>query len=279
MPLPPPSAHPGGMAKETFQITAEAAELYESVFVPSLFAEWAPLTVGIAQAVPGSAVLDVACGTGVVARAAAEAVAPGGRVVGLDLNPNMLAVARRVRPDLDWRQGDVADLPFPDGAFDVVTCQMALMFFPDREAAVREMARVTAPGGSVALCVPAGLGDQPAYGRFVDVAARHAGPEAMSLLGTYWSCGDLAELTALAASTGLTVTATRTHSGTARFPSSDALVATEVESTPLVERISPIVYEAIRDDARAALAEFTTPEGRLDAPLVGHLLAATPAAR
>jgi ubiquinone/menaquinone biosynthesis C-methylase UbiE len=50
--------------------------------------------------------------------------------VGVDLNEAMLTVARRVRPDLEWQQGDVAALPFPDGSFDVVLCQMALMFFP-----------------------------------------------------------------------------------------------------------------------------------------------------
>ena len=65
-------------------------------------------------------------------------VGPSGRVTGLDLNEGMLAVARRLRPEIDWRQGDAAKLPFEDSAFDVVVSQFALMFFPDRVAAVRE---------------------------------------------------------------------------------------------------------------------------------------------
>ena len=85
----------------------------------------------------------------------------------------MLDVARRVGPDLDWRQGDAAALPFADGRFDVVLCQMALMFFPDRAGAVAEMARVVAPRrhGRRAAC-PARSSDQPAFAPFVELAAR-----------------------------------------------------------------------------------------------------------
>ena len=97
---------------ETFQLSVEAAEEYESRFVPALFAEWAPHLVEAAGVAPGQVVLDVACGTGVVARTAADRMGGQGRVVGLDLNEGMLAVAGRLRPDLEWRKGDAADLPF-----------------------------------------------------------------------------------------------------------------------------------------------------------------------
>ena len=108
------------------------------------------------------------------------------------------------------------------------------------------------------------------------MAARHAGPEARSLLNTYFACGDLDELTGLFGQAGLQVTATRTHSGTARFPSIDALVSTEVESTPLRERISEEVYERIKTGAREVLAEFTTADGALKAPFEVHVVAARP---
>jgi ubiquinone/menaquinone biosynthesis C-methylase UbiE len=258
--------------RETFQLSVAAAEAYEARFVPALFAEWAPRLVELAGVAPGQAVLDVACGTGIVARTAADALRGQGRVVGLDLNEAMLAVARRVRPDLEWRQGDAAALPFPDGAFDTVLCQMALMFFPDRARALGEMRRVVAPGGTVAVVVPGQLASQPAWGPFVAMVARHAGPEAVSLLSTYWACGDLDQLRALVGSAGLDVTATRTRLGTARFESVDAFVATEVESTPLIDRISQEVYARIREDAREVLRTFTTPAGAVEAPLEGHLV-------
>jgi SAM-dependent methyltransferase len=259
---------------ERFQVSLQAAEQYEARFVPAIFAEWAPLLADAAGIGPGQAVLDVACGTGVVARTVAGRVGDTGRVVGVDLNEAMLTVARRVRPDLDWRQGDVADLPFPDASFDAVLCQMALMFFPDRTAALLEMARVTRPGGVIGLAVPASLDAQPAYGPFVDMATRVAGPDAAALLGAYWACGDLAELRRSIAAAGLEVVDARTHAGTARFGSADVLVATEVEGSPLAEWISAETYERIKVGARAVLAPFTAPDGRLDAPLHGHLVVA-----
>ena len=261
---------------ETFQVSAAAAEAYESTFVPALFAEWAPHLCDLAGVRPGQRVLDVACGTGIVARVAADRLAGAGRVVGVDLNEAMLAVARRVRPDLEWRQGDAGALPFEPASFDRVLCQMALMFFPDRARALREMRRVTAPGGVVAVSVPASLADQPAYGPFVEMATRHAGPDAASLLSAYFACGDLAWLTGLVDSAGLRVTATRTRAGRATFDSVDAFVATEVESTPLFGRISGEVYRRIREGAREVLRPFTAPTGRLEIPFTGHLVGAEP---
>jgi 2-polyprenyl-3-methyl-5-hydroxy-6-metoxy-1,4-benzoquinol methylase len=96
---------------ETFQVSVEAAEVYESKFVPAIFGEWAPYVVDAAGVAPGQAVLDVGCGTGVVAREAADRMGGQGSVVGLDLNEGMLAVARRLRPDIEWRQGTPPRFP------------------------------------------------------------------------------------------------------------------------------------------------------------------------
>lgn len=259
---------------ETFQIPIEAAEAYEAAFVPAFFAQWAPILCDAAGVGGDQRVLDVACGTGIVARTAADRV--GARnVVGVDINQAMLTVARRVRPDIEWRQSDVAALPFEDGSFDAVLCQMALMFFPDPIQALQEMARVAAPGGTVAVLVPSSLDAQAAYGPFVDMAARHAGSEARSLLSAYFACGELGALRTLLAQAGLGAPTSETHLGTARFPSVDALVTTEVESTPLGERIRAEVYEQIRDGARTVLAPFTTADGSLEAPFKVHVVAAT----
>jgi SAM-dependent methyltransferase len=259
---------------ETFQIAANAAEVYESKFVPAIFGEWAPHLVKAAGVVPGHAVLDVACGTGVVARTAADRLGGRGKVVGVDLNPAMLAVARRLRPDIEWRQADAADLPFPDDSFDVVLCQSALMFFPDVAQALREMERVVTTDGTVAVQVWGRLESQPGYGPFVEVAARHAGPEAVNLLSAYWVLGDLGTLTARFEAAGLRVTATRTRLGAARFDSIDELVTTEVQSTPLGERISDETYRRILEDTRDALARFRSASGPVEVPIEGHVIVA-----
>jgi ubiquinone/menaquinone biosynthesis C-methylase UbiE len=261
---------------ETFQIPLEMAELYETKFVPALFAEWAPHVVDMGDVTAGQSVLDVACGTGIVARTAATRVGHQGRVVGVDLNPAMLTVADRVCRDVELHRADVVDLPFDPGTFDVALCQMALMFFPDRQRAVGEMGRVVKPDGTVVVMVPSSLDAQPAYRLLVELAARHAGPEAVAMLSAYWVCGDLDELCQTVRSAGLEVLSTRTRMGTARFDSIDEFVAVEVEGTPVRERLTDGEYDTVRREAHSVLAEFTAQDGTAQIPIEGHLVAARP---
>jgi SAM-dependent methyltransferase len=259
---------------ETFQITSAQAELYEAKFVPAIFGEWAPHLVDAAGVSAGTRVLDVACGTGVVARAAADRVGAAGAVTGVDLNEAMLAVARRIRPDLAWRQADAADLPFPDGSFDVVLSQSALMFFPDPVLALGEMGRVATARGTVAVQVYSSLDAQSGYRPFIQAAARHAGPDAVNLLGTYWIHGDLDALGRLLDRAGLRVAGVRTRTGTVRFDSVDEFVGIEIGATPLADRIDGDVYGRILADSREALARFHTASGGLAVPIEGHIVTA-----
>jgi SAM-dependent methyltransferase len=258
---------------ESFQIPIEAAEAYEAAFVPAFFAQWAPVLCDAAGVVAGRRVLDVACGTGIVARVAADRIGAAG-VVGVDLNEAMLAVARRVRPGIEYRRADASALPFDSGSFDTVLSQMALMFFTDRAASLREMARVTAVFGTVAVLVPGALDHQESFSRFVEMAGRHAGSDARSLLGAYFVCGDLDRLVGLVEAAGLEVTTARTVAGTYRAPSVDAFVTTEVESTPLAERISEEAYRRIRSGAHSVLAPFLTSDGAVEAPFESNLVVA-----
>ncbi|HET6693856.1 MAG TPA: methyltransferase domain-containing protein [Pedococcus sp.] len=264
-------------ATETFQITAEQAEVYEERFVPALFAHWVDAVLDSAGPRAGQDVLDVACGTGIVARHAAERVGPTGHVTGLDLNPAMLAVAARVAPDLAWRQGDVARMPFDDDRFDVVTCQSAAMFFPDLAGALREMARVTRPGGVVAVQVFDRREDQPAYGPWIAMVARHAGKDALRMLGTYWVHGDRDLMRTTCGSAGLRVTAVHDHERPACFPSLEAMVLTEVNATPLGDRLSQGELDAIVADSYEVFEPFRTAgEETLTIPLTGYVVVATP---
>jgi SAM-dependent methyltransferase len=261
-------------SSESFQIPIEAAELYESAFVPGFFAQWSPMLCELAGVGTGSTVLDVACGTGIAARTAADRVGTSGPVVGVDLNRSMLMVAERVRPEIEWRQADAAALPFDRELFDAVLCQMAMMFFPDRQRAVAEMARVVKPGGAVAIVVPSALEEQPAFEPFVRLAAHLTGPEATSLLTTYFVCGAAGDLERLLVDAGLTVSETRSVMGTYAAPSIDAAVTTEVESTPLVERISTEVYDELRRRTRELWRAYAAPDGTLRAPFASRFAVA-----
>jgi SAM-dependent methyltransferase len=259
---------------ETFQISAEQAEFYESKFVPAMFEELARHTVDAANLTSGQSVLDIACGTGVVAREIADRRGGGAGIVGLDLNEAMLAVARRLRPDIEWKLGDAAQLPFPAASFDAVLCQAALMFFPDRVQALGEMARVVRPDGTVCVQVFGSAESQPAYGPFIEVAARHAGPEAIDLLNSYWVLGDLDLVGSLFDAAGLEITSIGTRLTMGRSASIDEAVRTEVEGTPLIDRITDDVYRRIIEDSREALKPFTAEDGKLAAPVGVHLISA-----
>jgi ubiquinone/menaquinone biosynthesis C-methylase UbiE len=145
------------MKHEPWQVTAEAAELYERYPARYILGPWAPLLVDAARLAAGDRALDVACGTGVVARIAAQRVGPGGRVVGVDLNRTMIAVAGSlpapVGAPIEWLERNAADLQLPDASFDVVLCQQGLQFFPDKLVALREMRRVLNHGGRLVLSV------------------------------------------------------------------------------------------------------------------------------
>ena len=261
-------------SQETFQVTVEIAEAYEAHFVPAFFAQWSPMLLDAAGVTTGQRVLDVACGTGILARSAVPRVGEPGSVVGVDLNEAMLSVARRLRPDLTWLQGDAAALPVGDAEFDAVLSQMAMMFFPDPTAALREMRRVVRPGGTVGVLVPGALTDNPPYQAFVDIVTRHAGADARNLVTTYFVLGDLDGTAQLFADAGLRVTATSSPVGESHFGSIDDLVNVEIDSTPLGDRLDPGDRERILADCRAALAPYRQESGEVRFPFQCQLIIA-----
>ena len=108
---------------ESGQVAVAAAEVYEEFFVPALFAEWPARVLQAAAVQNGDAVLDVACGTGILAREAVKRVGASGSVVGIDINEGMLAVARRKAADISWKAAPAENLPFDARSFDRVVSQ------------------------------------------------------------------------------------------------------------------------------------------------------------
>ena len=159
---------------------ASIAGVYEEIYVPRIFIPWGRLLVEQAQLRPGDSVLDVATGPGTVARQAAERVGPKGRVVAADISAAMLDIARQ-KPrtpeaaEIHYVVSPAAPLLAPGAAFDVVTCQQGLQFFPDRGAAIREMHRTLRPGGRVVVAVWREIALQPSFAA-VNAALRECLP-------------------------------------------------------------------------------------------------------
>ena len=194
--------------------------MYERFMVPVMFAPWAAALLDHAGVQPADRVLDVACGTGTVARQAAVRVGPGGAVSALDLNPAMLAVAvgsaAPERPQIDWHHGSAQNLPFADAAFSAVLCQQGLQFFPDPVAALREMRRVLEPGGRVALLVSQGIESNPLYGQLNEVGRRLIG---VPIYAAPFSLGDPQRLEAMLTEAGFSEISVTPQARTVRFPS------------------------------------------------------------
>lgn len=156
---------------------ASFPELYEQELVPALFLPWVEPLLDAVGLNAGDQVLDIACGTGAVARQAARRVGPAGKVVGVDINAPMLAVARTAGPYVDWREGSAIALPLRrNEVFDVVTCQQGLQFFPERAAAAREMFRALRPGGRLGLSTWRPDEGFPFLLGLRRIAERHVGP-------------------------------------------------------------------------------------------------------
>lgn len=181
------------------------AELYEQYLGPTISDPWARVLLKYAAPQPSEHALDVACGTGSVARHVAPIVGAEGRVVGFDISPEMLAVARAlstpVGATIEWREGNAVALALPDGAFDLVLCQQGLQFFSDRAASLREMRRVLTDGGRVVLSVWQALQHHPIYEALFEATARHLGA-AISDVALPFSLWDAAELRALLSDAG-----------------------------------------------------------------------------
>ena len=174
MTTPQPPQPPGGEQRLFSQTSFP--EVYEHALVGPLFAPWVESLLDDVELGPGNRVLDVACGTGIVARIARERLGAGGTVVGLDLNSQMLAVARRVAPAIDWREGDAGALPLRDEEqFDVVLCQQGFQFFPDPAAAARQMRRALAKGGRLGVSTWRSDEEFPLLRQLRGIAERHVG--------------------------------------------------------------------------------------------------------
>jgi len=252
------------------QVAGSAAEVYERVFVPALFADWPPRVLAAVGARPGERILDVACGTGVLARAAESAVGKGGSVVGVDVNEGMLAVARRLSDRVEWRTGEAEALPFDDGSFDRVVSQFGLMFFADRTRALREMRRVLRPGGRMAVAVWASLDATPGYAAVAEMLEEVLGADVARSIEAPYALGDVAALRAAFVDAGLEGARIETVPGTARFASLDAWLHTDIRGWTLADVVDDAQFERLRREAPRFLGRFVGPEGRVEFDAPAH---------
>jgi SAM-dependent methyltransferase len=263
-----------------WQLDQSAPEAYEQYLVPPIFVPWADHLIDRANLHEDDRILDVACGTGIVARRAAERVGDGGSVVGLDINEGMLAVAEataaEIQPAIEWHQGDAADLPFPDEHFDAIFCQQALQFFDDPTEALREMRRVLVPDGRVFLSVWRLLEYQPGYVVLAEALERHIGDEAGAMMRSPFPAWNGDYLRALARDAEFDTVSLSIEVDSVRYPSIEEFVRREAASSPLAEAIGAVEQET-RDELVREVGdalEAYTDDGGVIFPMESYVLAA-----
>ena len=264
------------MAESSSTFT-RASAAYERIMVPAVFGPWAKDLLDTAALGPGMRVLDVACGTGIVARLAAPQVGPTGQVVGLDTNEAMLAVARaQVQPTgahVEWRQGDAIKLPLRDGEFDTVLCQHGLQYVPDRLAALREMKRVLASGARLGLSV---FSQSIGYQIFENTAAQFVGEKAATIMREPFALADLDELSGLLRMAELSIVEMRTKTLPARFASAADFIDYQLGGrlANAVSTLSDETRAALIVALRKAFESFVGSNG-LAFPMEAHVVVAT----
>jgi SAM-dependent methyltransferase len=226
------------------------ALVYEEYFVPAMFERWVPLLLERGTPQAGEAVLDVACGTGVVARAVAPRVGSEGRVVGLDMSGPMLEVARSLPdPDgapIEWVQADATELP--EGPFDLVLCQQGLQFVPDPVEALRAMRQVMASDGRAVITVWRDLPSHTVFDALCRSEARHLDAD-IELLARPFLFGDADRLQRVCDEAGLRSVEVSEETVEARYVSPDRFVTLFVLGAAAV---LPQLAE-LDDDGRAEL--------------------------
>jgi SAM-dependent methyltransferase len=250
-----------------------------------MFTPWANVLLEVARPQPGERVLDVACGTGIVARTVAPMVGPNGRVAGLDVNAAMLAVARSLPPvqgaPIEWREESALAMTLPDASFDLVLCQQGLQFFPDKTAGVREMRRVLKSSGRAVVACWQSLEHNPAFDAMIRAEARRLN-EPVKTLSVPFSLGDADELRALFTEGGFRRVEVMAHRMVTRFPQPDRFVQLSIQSgaavIPALRDMDPSarahLANAIGRELRDELAHYI--EGDfLASPLAAHIVVAS----
>jgi SAM-dependent methyltransferase len=256
----------------------DPAEIYDELFVPALFAQWGPRVAEAAAVRPGQRVLDVGCGTGVLARAVAGRVGPQGHVVGLDPNPQMLAVARGKPGRVAWQSGRAEALPFDDASFDAVVSQFALMFFESTSGAIAEMQRVLRPRGRLAVAVWDSLDRAPGYFALTGLLRDLFGADIAGAMHAPFALGDRRELQRLFADAGIADADVQTQPGTARFASIDAMISTERACVwTLGGLLDGQQFARLREAAQGALQPFVRSDGSVQFDCPAHIVTATKA--
>ncbi len=253
----------------------EAGRGYERLFVPALFEPWTRHVLDAARVGQGAHVMDIACGTGVLARHALNRVGPTGRVVGVDPAPGMLGVAEALEPSIEWVLGTAERLEAADGSFDAVVSQFGMMFFEDRQAASDEMRRVLKRDGALAIAVWRSVEHNPVYAEVASLLEAEVSTAAADALRLPFAL-DINDVRSALESSGFVETTVQSLTESARFPGVRQMVEADLRGwLPLFDIVlDEQKIEAILEQSEQALQAHIRPSGEIEFPMSASLVTA-----
>jgi ubiquinone/menaquinone biosynthesis C-methylase UbiE len=247
--------------------------MYESVLVPSIFGHWATEIIERARPVgPSDRILDLGCGTGIVARRLRERLGGGAAITGIDANADMIAMAESLAPEIAWRHANAMDLPFEDGSFELLVSQQMLQFVPNPLAALREARRVLVKGGRLVLATWRARQEQPLFDLLGRIAERHLGPSE----DRRFALGDDSDLAALLSEAGFASVHVEVVTRTDQFrefPFRGSAMAANYDLAALSAEELEARLQTIEAESAAAAASFAS-DGGIAAPSRANLITA-----
>ena len=265
-----------------WQLAEKSAERYQTILTPTILGPFARALVEFAALQESESVVDVGCGTGAAARYAAELVGAAGSVIGIDVNPGMLAVARSLPAGLgatiEWREANVTNLPLPDDNVDVVLCAQTLQFLPAKQASLAEMQRVVKPNGRIVLSLWCDISENPYFDALVDTIAKQLGPETAVGLQSAFALTDVNEIETLLDAAGSQQRISTTAQLNLPFPDLATFIPCHISATPMAagfDKATPNVQQTIIRDIVEQMKPYEK-NGRHQIPFRSHLIMIKP---
>jgi SAM-dependent methyltransferase len=269
------------MSQENQPIDTTTAEAYERHMVPGMFAHWTELVVGLVPPQPTDHVLDIACGTGIGVRVASRFVGSTGKVVGVDIDPGVIEVARRLTQatgiPMEWHCADALQVPFKDATFDLCFCLQGLQFFPDRHAGLAEIRRILKPSGRLAASIWGPL--EYNMGHYAVVQALESQGVDASAAKRACSFSNPDDIRDAATRAGFSRMQLHTEDGVSHFTSIKSFIDGMTQGSPSTRHAVALLPEGGRDEflkhVTMMLGPYVT-SGELSYPMRTHVLVAQP---
>lgn len=257
---------------ETYQLEINGAKFYEQNFVPALFEHWAKRTVEKLNLEESDHLLDIACGTGIVARVARAGNTVNLKVTGCDINKGMLAVAKEIDPEINWIEGSAENLPFDDDSFEKVSCQFGFMFFQDLVKTLNEMERVKKKNGKIIIGIWDAIEANEGYFDLLKIIENIGGQNLGLTLRAPFNLGDKREIDIIMKSSNISNYKLETIKERVKFPSIEHWIDCDVKASPIAEKITDQQYAELQKEAKTKLNKYVEKDQKVRFNMSAHML-------